>query len=229
MTDVVVPDGIEPVEQWRTWNFDGRRLTSIHSRTEWTPGEPLHASCDHGDRWTLTIVRGGQMTLEQAQQWASSRNQSGSIWSGPTYWTPVPNVEPPPFHGYAVEVAHHKAPDAGCSCGIYAAARLSDCPPGPVAGKVKLWGTIVPGEYGARAEYAYPSELRVPASLADDPGILAYGVPVVVDETIGQNKALALAGLQQQFIGANALMIAATALNLGAGTWNLLRILGVLP
>jgi len=76
----------------------------------------------------------------------------------------------------------HAVPDPHCSCGTYAAAtfnRLFDmgytktpgdglfaAPPGEVtiAGQVNLWGGIVPGQYGWRAQFAYPRKLLVPYS-----------------------------------------------------------------
>jgi hypothetical protein len=99
-----------------------------------------------------------------------------------TIFVPIPSVEPPAGYGYALDKVTHDTPHENCSCGIYAARDIEQCPGGDVFGKVKLWGKIVPGEKGSRAEYAYPSELHVPAKLAGDPAILAYGVPVIVDD-----------------------------------------------
>jgi hypothetical protein len=60
----------------------------------------------------------------------------------------------------------HEPPGEGCTCGIYA---LSESEPWPyydfkgpgyaVWGTVLLWGTVIRGERGYRAQYAYPREL----------------------------------------------------------------------
>lgn len=52
-----------------------------------------------------------------------------------------------------------KAPAQGCDCGIYA---LKDfCGVGLVFGQVSLWGRVIEGERGYRAQYAYPKRLWV--------------------------------------------------------------------
>jgi hypothetical protein len=61
----------------------------------------------------------------------------------------------------------HDAPSARCTCGIYAARSLEHLRDiayhtHGVLGKVHLWGTIVPGRLGWRAQYAYPKCLYLP-------------------------------------------------------------------
>lgn len=76
--------------------------------------------------------------------------------------------------------ADHEVPDEKCTCGLYAAATfnrlfemgytrergLFSAPEGEitVAGQVKLWGNIIPGQLGWRAQFAYPKKLLVPYS-----------------------------------------------------------------
>src|SRR3954470_7804952 len=75
--------------------------------------------------------------------------------------------------------SEHEVPEPKCSCGTYAAAtfnRLFDmgytkshglfAAPNEVtiAGQVKLWGGIIPGRLGWRAQFAYPHKLLVPYS-----------------------------------------------------------------
>lgn len=82
--------------------------------------------------------------------------------------------------------ADHKSPQETCKCGIYALKTLDNTPAyilgssyhTRVTGEVYLWGKIIEGEEGYRAQYAYPKQLVAPneelaAQLAD-----AYGVPV---------------------------------------------------
>jgi hypothetical protein len=84
--------------------------------------------------------------------------------------------------GYLFELTHRDAdrtlPDSACKCGIYAVESLETLMEAfqtsskllfrlgmerhaAVVGKVKLWGKVVPGQWGWRAQYAYPSELFV--------------------------------------------------------------------
>jgi hypothetical protein len=91
--------------------------------------------------------------------------------------------------GFLFELTHsdgdHNAPDPKCKCGLYAVDSLSrllevydtwsrlrsrlEMERYPaVVGKVKLWGRVIPGEHGWRAQYAYPSELFIVKSLVGD-------------------------------------------------------------
>jgi hypothetical protein len=95
----------------------------------------------------------------------------------------------------------HRTPDAGCVCGIHAAANVAQAlhyldvysgtsgrKPPTVLGVVKLWGTVLQCERGWRAAFAYPARLFVvpprrpndcdPHRLAE--GLARYGVPVEV-------------------------------------------------
>ncbi len=86
----------------------------------------------------------------------------------------------------------HPAPAEGCTCGLYAARTLEDLRgqmlfglSRMVVGQVSLWGKVVPGQHGYRAEFAYPHRLCVfDGSVRRDAGVLdalsAYGVPVEV-------------------------------------------------
>ena len=90
---------------------------------------------------------------------------------------------------------HGAVPAAECHCGIYAAKDLDTlkelASPNVrlplVVGKVALWGRVIPGERGFRAQYGYPKRLwLVWESLEplEQPGArrielaAAYGVPV---------------------------------------------------
>jgi hypothetical protein len=78
----------------------------------------------------------------------------------------------------------HPAPDPGCRCGIYASDSLESflaaerSPAAPVIGQVALWGRVIEHRTGWRAEYAYPSRVRLVcgACLRAHGGI---GAPVV--------------------------------------------------
>jgi hypothetical protein len=61
----------------------------------------------------------------------------------------------------------HQAPLESCCCGIHAAKDLETLraflSSGPIVGEVYLWGKVIPGENGYRAQYAYPKSLRLVA------------------------------------------------------------------
>lgn len=83
-----------------------------------------------------------------------------------------------PFEAFCGVGRDHDVPDPRCSCGLYAAMtfnRLFDmgytkssglfaAKPGQVtiAGQVSLWGNIIPGEIGWRAQLAYPKKFLIP-------------------------------------------------------------------
>lgn len=74
----------------------------------------------------------------------------------------------------ASSVAQHLAPSAGCSCGLYAlkpepeALRFLELElgPGVVVGSVRLWGKVIEGAHGYRAEFARVATL-VPLTQRD--------------------------------------------------------------
>jgi hypothetical protein len=90
----------------------------------------------------------------------------------------------------------HAVPDKKCSCGLYAARTLDHLAEMVyhryggddfvVVGEVALWGGVIPGTQGWRAQYGYPRRLLVPfeawrlaAGLRD-----AYRVPVELANTL---------------------------------------------
>ena len=74
-----------------------------------------------------------------------------------------------PMHAQCRVGVYHaeRLPDADCSCGIYAASLHAEelvtqyAIQAQVVGTVSMWGRIVEHEYGARSEFAYPSQLAV--------------------------------------------------------------------
>jgi hypothetical protein len=110
--------------------------------------------------------------------------------------------------GYRFDLTHgdedHACPDSECKCGIYAVGslkKLMEMYDGvsrayfrfdmerhiAVVGKVKLWGKVIPAQWGWRAQYGYPSNLYIvdtfmgrirnrSARVKED--LKQYGVPV---------------------------------------------------
>jgi len=97
----------------------------------------------------------------------------------------------PPHHRMEARCnKSHEPPGVGCRCGLYAA---KDKPTlielgyqhygdawFAVIGTVKLWGGLIPAEWGYRAEYGYPATLHVPYEIPDVAIALrrTYGVRV---------------------------------------------------
>lgn len=188
--DAVIPDGVEPIIGYRSWEFLNGQLCSGSRNVSvlWPPGEPLVARC----------LREGEPTWRQGfttrptdptygPQDADYGPTGSVIGLPPMVTRPLTlQTKPPPgMHLNWIEetIPHHPAPAEGCSCGIYAVnnqalvpSYVSD-PYAHVWGAVKLWGRIIPGEKGWRAEKAYPDRLYT----ASEDVLLAlegYGVPV---------------------------------------------------
>jgi hypothetical protein len=138
-----------------------------------------------GWRLWLVVADGGYLWLESMLY--------------PTRWSPRRAVEarciphrrcyfcnPKEAEGFPT----HRAPDADCECGIYAARSPETLAPyldstypgrtavGSVLGQVRLWGTVVEGDRGWRGEYAYPDLLYASNGLTEH-SLRDYGVPVL--------------------------------------------------
>jgi hypothetical protein len=95
----------------------------------------------------------------------------------------------------------HAVPDPKCGCGLYAARTLQHLAGMPyhlyyedefvVLGEVALWGGVIPGTLGWRAQYGYPRRLLVPfeAWRLVKPLRDAYGVPVELSNTLALGEA----------------------------------------
>jgi DNA-binding CsgD family transcriptional regulator len=69
-----------------------------------------------------------------------------------------------PISGAEVVHERHQAPNATCTCGIYAVKSLDqlrdlDCGRRGISGEVHLWGTVIEHQTGWRAQFAYPKSL----------------------------------------------------------------------
>lgn len=242
--NALIPDGIEPLEAWRCWTLEARKLRSLNGggvHVVWTPGEPMTAVCNaQPEQYVWSFAPRG-MTLDEARQRAESHNRNEMLWRLPYGTTParvaacmpVPSVQPPDGMGYHADLVVHDAPYERCTCGVYAATTADNVPlTGNVYGKVKLWGKIIPGDKGYRAQYAYPSEFHVSATLANDRTLKAFGVPIIVtnmESPQGANAAMTFPPINGSVVavaprptrGMDWRIKAALALNLGAVALNI--------
>jgi hypothetical protein len=155
LSDIRIPDAIEPIVGWRYWRLGGDgRLRSLTGRQHvWKPGQAIEATC----RFVEADPRDRRLQL-------------------------VP--------GYGARP--HTSPGTDCTCGLYASRNLERLRGQilfglrrMVVGEVSLWGSVIPGQHGYRAQYAYPKRLCVFERVADaDPAVVLaladYGVPVEV-------------------------------------------------
>lgn len=109
--------------------------------------------------------------IEPIVGWRVWRVLNGTLrslyWGGVVWHPGHPMDAACRAHSYVGDDCH-SAPDEGCKCGLYAttdrlattmlAARLRAA---DALGKVALWGKVIEGEVGYRAEHAYPVELWV--------------------------------------------------------------------
>jgi hypothetical protein len=107
----------------------------------------------------------------------------------------------------------HAAPHEECVCGVYAARDLRTLRSQRLfglrvmaAGEVSLWGKVIPGRLGYRAEFAYPKSILALRPLRDERivmGLEGYGVPVrfVSRREISFSPVLALSRMLQRVVG----------------------------
>jgi len=109
--------------------------------------------------------------------WRLHRNELGALRIAPT--TPRPDWEPAVAMRARCSGAHtrmymvfnpeleasHRSPEPGCTCGLHAMkdpARLArGSRHAGVIGRVAMWGRVLEHTKGWRAEFAYPSRLRL--------------------------------------------------------------------
>jgi hypothetical protein len=153
MDGITVPDAIDPIVGWRYWRMD---------RT----GHLLASLGGSG--------RGWKAGRPKKASCASQRNPNDFRFE----------------HVSGIMTASHESPEERCRCGIYAARTLEELRSQmllglgiAVVGEVLLWGKVIPGSRGYRAQYAYPKHLYVMARGLRREGrmmeaLRIYGTPV---------------------------------------------------
>ncbi len=156
MSDFKVPDSVTPIIGWRYWRM--------------AAGETL-----------LRSLTGRHQQWEPGQA-LRARCRFDDVDRSDWRYRMV--------SGFSTEA--HPAPSEGCTCGLYAARSLEHLRGQMlfglhrmVVGQVSMWGKVIPGQHGYRAEFAYPQRLSVFEGVINrDPGVLdalsAYGVPVEI-------------------------------------------------
>jgi hypothetical protein len=158
LLDVAVPDAIEPLVGWRYWRL-----------------------AVDGGLARLASLAGPHHPWSPGEPLRARCRRSGIDPDDPRY-----------RYASCYDCTPHRSPGEDCTCGIYAARDLGRLRGHVllglrrvVVGEVRLWGKVVPGAHGYRAELAYPGRLFVferatrgwPALVGD---LEAYGSPVEV-------------------------------------------------
>ena len=171
--EIVIPDGIEPLIKWKALRFSGSYLYSPSQEMVWPYRERAEATCksmwDYG--WEPVSHLPNIPTEEGYSYGPTFQTTSGSVMMyGSSYTQPqtvtqqMPRVELPDGLSWSWESKPHQVASETCGCGIYcvdtAEACLSYCREQCVICKIAVWGRVVPGTAGARAQYAYPQSIE---------------------------------------------------------------------
>lgn len=131
VNDFEVPDSATPILGWRTW------------AVKWDQNEPVLAASTRPCIWptreklTADCIHTDEITA------------MAQVLAG--------------VYGVDLQPRHGSSPDSSCICGIYALKEWDEVflYGGSVFGEVKLWGKVIEGTKGYRAEFAYPSRLWI--------------------------------------------------------------------
>jgi len=162
---MIIPDYIDPLIAYRTWDWDARGLTSLNHEP-WVPGQAMVATCNKAitkhymkpkvhnfTSWVNTRVRGASPSLTADGQFIDLGARE-----------PMTEAE---ARWFFLNVVKHESPVDDCRCGIYAAkdfahlVRIKYAEKG-IHGQVALWGSIIECEVGYRAQYGYPKNFVIP-------------------------------------------------------------------
>ena len=181
----VVPDSIEPYVGWKQMGMVGSQLLSPHNCVFWPHKQPFEARCSGRREWQP--VKGAPRVNYAMLPAYGTLAYSASVASSWETEPERPKVVLPNGYSWSYETVTHPAPDESCSCGIYAADTRGGTAmyrsSGSVLVEVSLWGKVVIGDHGARAQYAYPKRIIAPKHRradAEKAGEL-YGVPVEIE------------------------------------------------
>ena len=213
MSELIIPDGIEPVVGWKSWRLLGPtpggrvlstlpRLLSPMGSEEWHPGEPLVARClstNVTPRWITVPVSDPRPCLRLAPVNRPAMFPAADSWS---VYLPKPQKIPQKgWEWRLLDDPHHPPPNKKCRCGIYIASEIREAHryyDDMVFGTVKGWGKTIVGTHGWRVEYAYPERLWVHPRYGEEMAQALsehYGVPVEIDRMVNERHVAMLGDL----------------------------------
>ncbi|HET7713871.1 MAG TPA: hypothetical protein VFK94_06550 [Patescibacteria group bacterium] len=156
--------------------------------------DPLYAK-GHYDAHDYNIVPDRYIPVVGWRGWNVDENGYLNSLAWPYVW--YPTVQTAKCFNYHKEPGH-LTPSLQCRCGLYGLNDL-DMLHGAVGGchligRVALWGKVVVGTMGHRAEFAYPQALFITRFMPNYMGIVAkleqYRVPILHASAIQNQAAL---------------------------------------
>lgn len=190
----IVPDYMSALVGYRAWDV--------------TPeGDLLSLNSNTSEPWPAKTRKGAMCTQLREETWGPSQLVSSSVAYMTTSGYGDSSIIQSAVLNFAAwwnhkavqkANANHHAPEAGCSCGVYAAKAENQhfhsfLGNHPVWGEVYLWGKIQDYTEGYRAEFAYPKALSTTRADLAETIAAKYGVPVkVVVKTAAMEKIAAL-------------------------------------
>lgn len=166
---IVIPDKVTPEVGWRVWRAGNEKtgLMPVHTGSQpWKAGEPYVARCYA----SVTTPRAWiPTTIEEALETGETTHRE--FFGRPSVRREI--VKRPPKVRLPRDMVYvwretpvpHDPPEASCKCGIYATSDAERCADqlvnGSVLGTTALWGKVVAGDHGYRAQFGYPTRLFV--------------------------------------------------------------------
>jgi hypothetical protein len=176
----------------------------------WVDGEGPYESPEIPTYMGVMVGWRGWSVSADTGRWASIELEGGDVLRTPlllsfnsAFWPPGEVMEAECRGRKSNE--GHQVPSMSCTCGIYAAnswPHLRDMHyqhydadrsgTFVVVGAVNLWGNVVEGTQGWRAQFAYPKALYIPfeAYRIAEPLSIAYRVPVKLANTLKKDAEL---------------------------------------
>lgn len=183
MTDLVIPDSIQPYTGWKALRMEDGHLVSPQQYARWPKKQPLKAECrnaasQHHFEWEQVDAPEGW----EDEFWIPARflrEGANTTFS----WPPEP--APKGKTWIPKDLPHQMN---GCQCGIYVVDTPDQCSwylnghTDRVLCSIAVWGQTVTGDKGARGEYAYPQKIMAAEQQAHQarPIAEAYGIEIEV-------------------------------------------------
>jgi hypothetical protein len=168
--EIEIPDGIEPVIAWKALKYDGGLLHSPSYGLAWPTKQRAEASCGNAYDYGWEPKPSHEANTPEETGYNFTAFHTTTVYTVvPSYYgqastQPQPRVELPDGLAWSWEAKPHMVAGDNCSCGIYAVdsaeACLSYAKDKCVICTIAMWGHVVNGSMGARAQYAYPQSIE---------------------------------------------------------------------
>jgi hypothetical protein len=168
--EIEIPDGIEPVIAWKALKYENGMLYSPSYELAWPIKQRAEASCGNAHDYGWEPKPSHEANTPEETGYNFTAFHTTTVYTVvPSYYgqastQPQPRVELPDGLEWSWEAKPHIVAGDNCSCGIYAVDSAEACLPYAkdkcVICTIAMWGHVVPGSLGARAQYAYPQSIE---------------------------------------------------------------------